>query len=111
MTALSVLARIKLVYQKEQGKGKSSDTSHFPGSFKKAKEGISMGDLKVQLWTLWVAFPQLHLSGLVSCTTSCVEDGQIAVMRWTQHYEQDSHCRFTTVLELATATVYSEKTY
>lgn len=65
-TALSALARVKLVYQRKQGKGKSSDTSHFPASFKMAKAGVSVGDLKLQLWTWWVAFPQRHLSGLVA---------------------------------------------
>ena len=69
MTALSVLGRVKLVYQREQGKGKSSDTSRFPGSFKMAKERRQCG--RSEASTLGfvgseVASSQLHLSGLVA---------------------------------------------
>lgn len=56
------------MYQREQGKGKSSDTSYFPGSFKIAKERRQCGRSEASALGFVgseIAFLQLHLSGLV----------------------------------------------
>lgn len=111
MTALSVLARAKLAYQREQGKGKSSDTSHFPGSSQMATEDIrgaseasTRGFVRSE-----VAFPQLDLWPH-SSTTTCMLPEQVTAMRWMQccKHESQHRCPFV-ILELATATVYLEK--
>lgn len=69
VAALSVLSGVKLMYQREKGKGKSSATSNFPGSFKIAKERCQCGRSEASaLGSVGsaVAFPLLPLSDLAA---------------------------------------------
>lgn len=69
MAVLSLLAGAKLVYQREKEKGKSSATSHFPGSFKIAEERYQCGRSEASgLGSVGsaVAFPLLPLSGVAA---------------------------------------------
>lgn len=113
MTALLVLARVKLVYQRRRGEGRSSGIFHFLGSFKLAKEGCQCGRSEASALGFVrseAASSQLHFSGLIAVPWR-KRDLPCAGCSGTSTNPSADTSLFTTVLELAKAILYLEKTY
>lgn len=53
MAVLSLLAGVKLVYQREKGKENPQVLLTSLEISKQLRKGVSVGDLKLQLWALW----------------------------------------------------------